>query len=446
MTPRRYGFLWVLFACLLVLPVPATAQEDPATAVFGFVNNVRASQGLPPFRYQAALAAAAQNQANWMASTGIYSHTQTDGSTPYSRAVAAGYPSAGSVSENIVGGTKLSPRGGVIWWENSPVHYNTMVSTRYVEAGTAFATNGQQNFYVLVVGLPPEAGASGLPRPSVQESAPLYITPVQLAEPGEDGSIVHKVQVGQALWTLAASYDVDLDILRLINGLSEGDLLRPGDEVIIRLAEGQAPPPTPTPPLTHRVAEGETLWFIGWKYKISVDDLLWLNGLSLDALLTPGQELQIRLAPGAAPPPTATPQLEHIVQSGETAWSIAARYSLGLDTLYALNDLSGDSILRPGDRLLIRQPDPTATLPIPPTFTPAPTGTPAAAAPAASGAASAALAISPAPTYTPLPEPTLEPTLAGETASGNAGTGNIWLIAAGILTLGGAGLLASRRL
>jgi LysM repeat protein len=58
----------------------------------------------------------------------------------------------------------------------------------------------------------------------------------------------------------------------------------------------------------------------------------------------------------AAPAVTATPRpdgsIVHVVQAGDTAWSIAARYGISLDELYAQNDI-GD-FLHEGDELIIR--------------------------------------------------------------------------------------------
>ncbi len=349
------------------------AQGGRASEIFSLVNEFRASVGLPTLTYSNALAAAAQRQANWMASAVKYSHTGDDGSTPKSRATDAGY--VGFVVENIVGGTNMTPRQGLIWWQNSPIHYNTLVTTRYVEAGTGYATNGRQHMYVLVVGRPPGANevVSG---PSEDVSAaPLIVTPITLAEPGEDGSIVHVVRQGQALWTIAAYYEVNLDYLYLINGFSPDHFIRPGDEVMVRLPEGQAPPPTPTPPSTHIVQEGQSAWTIASLYGIKLDTLLWLNSLSPDAFLQPGDELLIRLEEGQAPPPTPTPRLTHVVQSGQSAWSIAAQYGLTVAQLLEFNGLTEGAILQPGDELRIRALPPTPT----PTSVPTAVNQPAAA-------------------------------------------------------------------
>lgn len=357
----------------LAQAVPATAQ-DPASQVFQLVNQVRANYGLVGFTYNGRLAAAAQEQANWMAVNVQYVHNH-DGSTPQTRAQAAGY--AGRVSENIVGGTDLTPQQGVTWWQNSPTHFNTMISTRYTEAGVGVAYGADQNFYVLVVGNPSDAPPP-LQQSAQPESAPAFVAPIVLAAPGADGSIVHTVLTGQTLWAIAARYGVPLETLLLYNNLNEDSFLQPGDKLLIQLAEGQSPPPTPTPPATHIVREGETAWTIAARYRITLGELLWLNGLTEESILHPGDEVVIRLLPGQTPPPTPTPQLAHIVRRGDTLWDIAIQYGLTLDALLALNGLEQNALIREGQALFIRAQAtaiPTITPTIPLTATPPPTAT-----------------------------------------------------------------------
>jgi len=271
------------------------------------------------------------------------------------------------------------------------------VTSSYPQAGVGYATNGEANMYVLVVGRPPGPYENtGRSQSNATSAAPLFITPIELAEPREDGSIVHVMQQGQALWTVAAYYDVDLDYLYLINGLTEDDFLHPGDEVTVRLADGQEPPPTPTPSLSHTVREGESAWSIALQNGIGLDYLYLLNNINADSMLQPGDQLIVRLAEGQAPPPTPTPPTHHVVRSGQSLWLIAALYNLTLEELMALNDLTPESVIREGDSLLIRQ-LPTAT-PVPATSTPAAPGT--AVVPAQT--AIVEIAISPAPA-TPVP-------------------------------------------
>lgn len=368
-----------IFLCLFLVIAGTTAvQAQSASAIFQEVNQFRQNNGLTLFQYSSALAAAAQNQANYMAANSVFtSHIGAGGSTPQSRAAAAGY--VGRVSENIVGGTGMTAARGLNWWVNSPVHYNTLITNRYQEAGTGFATNGNENFYVLVVGQPSDAP----PPPAADTSPePLFITPITLAQPGEDGSIVHVVQEGQALWSLAAYYEVPLSDLLLFNSLPPNVIVQPGDRITIRLAEGQAPPPTPTPPTMHTVLEGQSLWSIAVQYNVKLGDILWLNQLPEDAVLQPGELIRVRLAPDETPPPTPTPILYHSVRSGQTLWEIALTYNLTLDELLALNNIDQNAILQPGEQLLVREAVPSPVPTLPPTATPGPT-TPTSAPPTA---------------------------------------------------------------
>ncbi len=445
----RYLLASGLLISLLLLSGPngpnkpaAAAQSGPASEIFQLINNFRASQGLPPFQYNGSLAAAAQSHATWMAQNVIYSHTGAGGSSPLSRATAAGY--SGYVVENIVGGWHMSPRQGLIWWQNSPVHYNTLVTSSYPQAGVGYASNGTENMYVLVVGRPP--GPYENTRPpggNPASAAPLIVTPIELAEPREDGSIVHVMQQGQALWTVAAYYDVDLDYLYLINSLTEDNVLHPGDEVTVRLADGQEPPPTPTPPLTYTVREGESAWSIALKNGIGLDYLYLLNNMNADSVLQPGDQLVVRLAEGQAPPPTPTPPTHHVVRSGQSLWLIAALYNLTLEELMALNNLTPESVIRAGDELLIRQ-LPTAT-PVPATSTPTPQGT----AEAQAETAVIEIAISPAPASTEAAQPGAQAgklgsdaqAAEGEQADGQATGLTMMVVAVVLLVAGGIGLV-----
>ena len=372
-------WIWGFFLAVLLIAkgdphgaATVNAQAGPASEILRLVNQVRAGYGLPPFIWDGTLAAAAQNQANYMAASNIYSHTGAGGSSPQTRALSAGYP--GQATENIVGGTNLTPSQGVIWWQNSAIHFNTMISQRYIHAGVGFAQGNDQNFYTLVVGVPSDQAASStfnVPVPGDETLA--AVAPIQLAEPGEDGGIKHIVGSGHSFWAIAARYEIPLEQLYLFNNFTEDSVINPGAVVIIRLADGQEPPPTPTPPASHVVRQGDSLWTIAAWYKLSLEELLWLNSMEEDSLVQEGDEVRIRLLPGEQPPATATPQTSHIVQAGDTAWGISVLYGLALEQLLSFNSLTENSVLNIGDKLFVA-PSPT------PTETPRATATPPATA------------------------------------------------------------------
>ncbi|MFC1960350.1 LysM peptidoglycan-binding domain-containing protein [Chloroflexota bacterium] len=457
MNVRRFFFL--LLTLVLLCPAgPTTAQNAPALEALRLINDLRASRGLTPFTLNASLTAAAQSHADWMAATTSYTHTGAGGSSAQQRATAAGYP--GYISENIVGGTNLSPQQGVVWWENSAIHYRTMTSTRHIHAGIGFASNGGQNMFVLVVGVPSDyalpasngqrAGNSGpnaaAPDPAPQAAAPVIVMPVEKAAPREDGAIIHEIQLGQTAWDIAAVYGVDLETLLALNYLPDDPVLLPGDEITVQRGTGTG---GAAEPLTHIVREGQTAWAIAARYHIALADLLWLNNLGENAVILPGDELIVRLAEGQTPPPTPTPPTAHLIQAGETAWEIALRYGLTLEDLLALNDLTAEALLLPGEELRIRLPDMTPTPtppPMLPSATPQPIITPLATA--------AATTVSvPLPAVTPTnqllpPTATLIPPVADAAAGPSVRTMiGVLVIGTGILALAGlAGIEIFERL
>lgn len=263
------GRLPILVAGILLLtlafthPATAAAQIDPVTDVFNRVNAVRAEVGLPPYQANAALAAAAQAHSEWGASVGYFDHTEPDGSHAQDRAIRAGYGAPGTVrvSENIYWGTLATPESAVTWWRNSPIHYAGMTSPNYQELGVGVAYGDSGGYFTLNFGIkldvPPPASnpGSAAPDESAQQQAfaaaeDVEIPTVATFAPNADGSIVHTVQDGQALWNIAAAYKVDVLDLLAQNGLTDGDFVYPGDQIVIRSAS--TPTPTLPPPTATR--------------------------------------------------------------------------------------------------------------------------------------------------------------------------------------------------
>ncbi len=92
----------------------------------------------------------------------------------------------------------------------------------------------------------------------------------------------------------------------------------------------------------HEVRRGETLWSIARDQGTTVDALRRANGLGRDTVLQPGQRLVV---PGALP--------VHVVRRGDTLWSIAQRYDSTVAAIEAANQLDDPRGLAVGQRLRV---------------------------------------------------------------------------------------------
>ena len=125
---------------------------------------------------------------------------------------------------------------------------------------------------------------------------------------------------------------------------------------------------------TYTVVSGDGLYAIARKTGTSIDDLLSLNGLSLNSTIYPGQVLTLsgnsESAPAAestestaeesqeevATPEETTPSTNakmYYVHSGDSLYRIAHNHGISLSTLLEWNNLSVDSIIYPGQGLIV---------------------------------------------------------------------------------------------
>lgn len=74
------------------------------------------------------------------------------------------------------------------------------------------------------------------------------IQPVITATPNPDGSLIHEVQSGQSLWSIATAYGVSIAQIQQLNNLDQNAVLLPGQKLILRPAF--TPTISPTPSLT----------------------------------------------------------------------------------------------------------------------------------------------------------------------------------------------------
>ncbi|GAB4168053.1 MAG: LysM peptidoglycan-binding domain-containing protein [Wenzhouxiangellaceae bacterium] len=182
-----------------------------------------------------------------------------------------------------------------------------------------------------------------------------------------------RVRRGDTLSELSRRYGVPVATLRQINGL-DGDRLIAGQTLRIPSdAMPAAPEGTdadsayqatlarlnrlqqqllPTDRIVHTVRPGESLWVISRRYGVSVAAVQRMNQLGRSTMIRPGQRLVIETGTRPSPP---LAEERYVVQRGDSLWEISRRKRVDLEALMRWNDLGPDSVLKPGQTLIIRR-------------------------------------------------------------------------------------------
>jgi uncharacterized protein YkwD len=138
----------LVLAALTVLAPAASAAVTPTQAtqlsqVVTLTNQYRAQAGCKALVRDTRIDTAAQGHADWMASTGTFSHTGKNGSSFVDRLKAAGYPTPGG--ENIAYG-QADAKAVVTAWMNSAGHRANILNCRFTTIGVGVA--GTRNYWV----------------------------------------------------------------------------------------------------------------------------------------------------------------------------------------------------------------------------------------------------------------------------------------------------------
>ena len=111
------------------------------------------------------------------------------------------------------------------------------------------------------------------------------------------------------------------------------------------------PASTSSTKATHTVGKGDSLWSIAKKYGIGVDELAAANQLAKSATLRLGQQLAVP-AKAASAAPDSDAANTYTVKSGDTLGAIAKKHGTNVAAFRAANNLSGDG-LRVGQKLVV---------------------------------------------------------------------------------------------
>ncbi|MDQ4147571.1 MAG: LysM peptidoglycan-binding domain-containing protein [Pseudomonadota bacterium] len=137
----------------------------------------------------------------------------------------------------------------------------------------------------------------------------------------------HQIMQGQTLSYIAQRYDVSISLLQQTNGL-HSSIIRAGSELLIpqtatvansSFAAMQRPASLAleyVEPYTHVVKQGDSFWSIARSYDVSAAELVDWNGRSMDSIIKPGDQLIIwrKSGPAAAQQHDDAPSTARVIK------------------------------------------------------------------------------------------------------------------------------------
>jgi membrane-bound lytic murein transglycosylase D len=177
------------------------------------------------------------------------------------------------------------------------------------------------------------------------------------------------VRRGDTLWSIARHYRMNARTLARMNGISARHVLRPGEKLRL-YANVPVEHHGELRFQVVRVRSGDTLWSIARRHGMSAKLLAHLNGLSRGEVLRPGQRLKLYThalrhespstrVSAAAPQDTAAAGAEsrnvvYTVRAGDTLWQIAHLFQVKVGQIVAWNAIKLHTPLLAGQKLTIR--------------------------------------------------------------------------------------------
>lgn len=165
----------------------------------------------------------------------------------------------------------------------------------------------------------------------------------------------YTVKSGDTLSAIASKYNMTVNALATLNGISNLNLIYPGQTLrVADSGKGNSVSDKATAPIANNgstnsyvIKSGDTLSGIASRYGMSTSALASLNGISNANLIYPGQVLKVS---GSSNGSSAT---TYTVKSGDSLSGIASRYGTTVSALASLNGISNPNWIYPGQALKI---------------------------------------------------------------------------------------------
>lgn len=181
----------------------------------------------------------------------------------------------------------------------------------------------------------------------------------------------YEIQSGDTLGGIASKLGTSVDVLRVVNRLSSSRIIAGRSLLIPRglnnasdltelasLAPTQSAPPAV--PDSYRVRAGDNLWSIARRFQLRSQDIARHNGFALDALLMPGQVLDLSYSDETSTSLASTASGSesgwYRVRSGDSLARIARRLGLSVLQLLDWNGFANNEIIYPDQRIRVQAP------------------------------------------------------------------------------------------
>jgi LysM repeat protein len=182
------------------------------------------------------------------------------------------------------------------------------------------------------------------PPPTATPSPTTPPTPTATSVPV--GGVTYIVKPGDSLYSIARRYNMTVDEIMELNGITDPTSLQVGQELIISSGQAVATPTTPGQETVHVVQRGENLFRIALKYGVTVEAVAKRNGIVNPSLIWTGQKLYIPA--GGSPSPGNI----HVVQRGQNLYRISLIHGTTVQAIMQANKLSS-TVIYVGQRLRI---------------------------------------------------------------------------------------------
>ena len=103
----------------------------------------------------------------------------------------------------------------------------------------------------------------------------------------------HIIQKGESFWLIARRYNVKINSLATWNNLSPKDMLSIGDKLVIWTNEPVISDKPIKRKLNYAVKNGDSLYLIAKKFRVTIVDLARWNNLDQEKILRPNQKLTV---------------------------------------------------------------------------------------------------------------------------------------------------------